>query len=92
MEENKNLTDQESNSGTVVSYMPTEKEIEIMKHALGYPKLYRNYFNTSENTSDYSHCENLVKYGLMGKDILNQELMPGIYYFVTDFGRNILGI
>jgi hypothetical protein len=92
MEDKQELTNQENNSGTVASYTPTDKEIEIMKHALGYPKLYRNYFNTSENTADYPYCENLVKNGMMDKDILNQELMPGIYYSVTDSGRKYLGV
>jgi len=90
--ENQKQPDIDSNSATVVSYTPTPKEIEIMKHALGFPKLYRNYFNTSENTSDYPHCENLVKNGMMDKDILNQELMPGIYYSVTELGKKYLGV
>lgn len=47
----------------------SDKEISVMRHALGLPnkmnQTYRNYFVTGEGSADYDTCEKLVSDGFM---------------------------
>jgi hypothetical protein len=40
--------------------MISKRQLEILRHALGWPKNYRNRFCTWPGTKDYADCEALV--------------------------------
>lgn len=58
-----------------------------MRHGKKFYKPYRNYFATTEYTSDYPYWENMVSAGLAKKKIEDK----GILYFVTRTGIDWLG-
>lgn len=66
----------------------TEKQIHILRHALGWPKNYRNHFVTDEGTDDYPICEELTRNGMMRRD--SREWVPGYIYIVTEQGKRAL--
>lgn len=66
------------------------RQREILEHALGWPKDYRNHFVTGPDTVDYDDCETLVRMGLMER---SQRILNGglIVYSVTAPGRAEVG-
>jgi len=69
-------------------YIPTENEIEIIKHSLGLnrrAKPYRNYFCTGEGSTDFDACENLVNQKLMTRH--KKEFITDYIYCVTEEGK-----
>ena len=64
--------------------MPTKREIEIMKHALGFPKNYRNHY--AAGGDDIAACEDLVKKGFMVKRKMHPEVCPDPMFQVTKVG------
>ncbi len=74
------------------TYTPTEKEKEIMTHALGLDrgeKEYRNHYNPGDGSEEHKCCENLFHNGLMNSRSLSW--VPGLMYHVTDLGRQAIG-
>ena len=69
----------------------TEIQRDIMMHALGYGSpVYRNHFCTGPGSTDYPHCEALVKAGMMSRRD-GSALSGGDYvYHVTAFGKHAL--
>jgi hypothetical protein len=73
----------------------TEKQREIMRHALGYGSRnpgYRNHFCTGPGSTDYPHCEALVEAGMMAKRGGNALSGGDNVYQVTDTGRAALKV
>ena len=71
----------------------TEKQREIMRHALGLNRGNRdcrNHFVTGPGSDDYTHCEELVAAGLMNKRAGNMLSGGDDIYSVTDAGRAAL--
>jgi hypothetical protein len=66
-----------------------DRQLEILRHAVGWPKNYRNHYVTGPGTTDYEDCEYLVSIGLMTKH--HKEWVPNAIYVVTDAGREALG-
>ncbi len=71
----------------------TNKQREIILHALGLTRgsrEYRNHFVTGPGSDDYADCEALVAAGLMAK--LRGNVLTGgdPCYVVTDGGRQAL--
>jgi len=63
----------------------TEKHLSILRHALGWPKLYRNHFVTGPGCDNYPLCEELVAAGLMTRT--ERDWIPDYIYTVTAAGR-----
>lgn len=66
----------------------SQKEVDVLRHALGWPKCYRNYFVTGEGSDDFTLCEKLVKKGLMF--IHRVDWIPDNIYIVTQKGKDLL--
>jgi hypothetical protein len=65
----------------------TERQVEILEHALGNAGHYRNYFATDERGRDYVTICELVEMGLMER---GREIPGGLTYFhVTDAGKGL---
>ena len=62
-----------------------KRERDIIRHALGWPKSYRNYFCTGEGSDDYPVCESLVEAGMMERG--GGGWWPDNIYVVTAKGR-----
>lgn len=68
--------------------MISKKQLGILRHALGWPKNYRNHFCTGKGSDDYDDCEKLVAMGLM---ICSKvDWLPDDLYRVTVEGRNLV--
>ena len=67
----------------------TEKQIDILRHATGWPICYRNHFVTDKGSSDYSDCEQLAKAGYL-RNFGNRGYLCGNLYCVTDDGFQLL--
>ena len=67
---------------------PTDRQVDILSHALAWPDCNRNYFNADEDSDDYSDCEELVQSGLMSR--FNPYWVPGYIYRVTKEGKEVL--
>lgn len=80
--------DKTPNGGGQVEAVVSRREIDILKHALGWPKVYRNHFVTGEGSDDYDDCERLVGKGLLTRQRL--DWVPDYIYTVTQKGREIL--
>ena len=64
----------------------TERQLQIIRHALGWPKDYRNHFVTGEGSKDFADCEALVAEGMMTSH--KREWAPDYtIYVVTEKGR-----
>ena len=65
----------------------TERELEIMKHAMGWPERYRNYF--AAGVKDLETCESLARKRLM---VYRNGSKTEVYhvYHVTQAGQEIL--
>ena len=64
----------------------TERQLQIILHAIGWPKDYRNHFVTREGSKDFAECEALVAAGMMTrheKDWIHDYFI----YAVTEQGR-----
>ena len=66
----------------------SDRQIDIMKHALGWPKSYRNHYNTGEGSDDFADCEALVTAGLMVRRSI--DWVPDYLYIVTERGKALL--
>lgn len=67
----------------------TPRQREILRHAVGWPKMYRNHFVTGEGSTDYPDCMALVEAGLMERRG-SSELSGGDYVFtVTEAGEQV---
>lgn len=64
------------------------RQLSIMRHATGWPKCYRNYYNTGPGTDDYADCEHLVAAGMMTRHSLSW--VEGYIYTVTANGVEAL--
>ena len=62
----------------------SERQLQILRHAVGWPKNYRNHFLTWPGTKDYADCEALVSAGLMA--LARADEIGGGTYKVTDEG------
>lgn len=68
-----------------------EHGLELMRHALGWPKNYRNYFAASPGGHDALAWERLVKRGHAERGkVINQPPHELQIYHVTDAGRAAL--
>jgi hypothetical protein len=67
----------------------SQQQREILRHALGWPKNYRNHFCTGEGSDDFADCEALVEAGMMTRH--KKSWVPDIIYMVTKQGRNVAG-
>lgn len=67
----------------------SQRQRDILRHALGLPKNYRNYFCTGEGSDDFPDCEALVAAGMMVRD--KRSWMPDYVYSVTEHGRKVAG-
>ena len=67
----------------------SERQLEIMRHALGWPRNYRNHFCTGEGSDDFADCESLVDAGMMERRIC-KSWVPGQIYAVTKLGREFV--
>ena len=65
--------------------MSLKREIEIMEHALGWPKCYRNYFCAGPGHDAYETLEYLVSQGAMVRRDIEWTIDP--VYQVTPSGR-----
>ena len=63
----------------------SKRQRDILRHALGLPKDYRNHFCTGEGSDDFLDCESLVAAGMMVRRQANW--VPDYIYIVTEQGR-----
>ena len=73
----------------------TDKQREIILHALGLNRRdreYRNHFVSGSGSDDYQHCEELVTAGLMTRHKGNVLSGGDNIYIVTDAGRAALNL
>ena len=68
--------------------MLTEHEIHIMKHALGWPKCYRNFY--AAGGDDIKTCNNLVFKGAMIRK--KSPVVSGEVYQVTPSGEKAVDV
>jgi hypothetical protein len=66
------------------------KELDVMKHALGWPRMYRNHFVTGPGSDDYDTWEALVAKGLATKQAGNPLSGGDPCFFVTVEGKNAI--
>ena len=66
----------------------SDKQLDILRHALGWPKNYRNHYNSGPGCDTYEDCEHLVKAGLMRKYV--RDWIPDAMYAVTQDGIQVL--
>lgn len=69
----------------------TARQIDIIKHAVAWPKLYRNRFCTGPGSKDYDDCEHLVSIGFMDK-MPEKDFAPQSIYVVTKNGLDFLNM
>lgn len=63
-------------------------EIDLMKHALGWPKLYRNYFAADQGYEDERAWRGLIARGLAQEGrTINEPPNELIIFHVTDAGK-----
>lgn len=61
---------------------------EILRHALGWPKYYRNRFVSGPDCDNFADCEALVSAGLMSKRSYGlDEVNESYLYVVTEAGK-----
>ena len=72
----------------------TDKQREILRHALGFGRRtrpgWRNYFVTGPGSDDYADCEALVAAGLMTKRSGGPLSGGDPVYRVTDAGQDLM--
>ena len=69
---------------------PTARQVGILRHALGWPKMYRNHFVTGEGSDDFADCEALVALGALRKTKSEfvDDIFRGFCYVVTEAGKD----
>lgn len=71
---------------TPIAQVVSQRQRDILRHALGWPKNYRNYFCTGRGCDDFPDCEALVVAGMMVRD--ERSWVLDFIYSVTEQGRN----
>lgn len=68
------------------------EEIHVMKHALGWPKLYRNHYCAEPNSYQCGIWESLTKRGLAmeAQGVRDNDAYPMRTFAVTDLGTKAL--
>jgi hypothetical protein len=79
------------------------RQRDILRHALGWPKCYRNHFCVGEGSDDFEDCEALAAAGLMIRIAPDHGSLerndhenrykngcPDVIYMVTERGRALL--
>lgn len=69
---------------------PTKTQLDLMRHAVGSPRYYRNYFAASVDSPDCREWESLVELGLATRGRGPCEVYPYQYFHVSDEGRSAL--
>jgi hypothetical protein len=69
----------------------TLDQVDVLLHALGHPKYYRNYFAADHGSHDWEDIQTLVLCGMMEKYITADKDSGLEYYRVTEHGKNCLG-
>lgn len=72
----------------MTSVLPA-RHIDLIKHALGWPKMYRNHFVAEFDTPDYFDWIELTERGLATRMHVT-EIPYGDVFHVTDAGRAML--
>lgn len=73
--------------------MPTmsDRQLDIIRHALGYPEMFRNYFCTGPGSVDFADCEKLSEAGFMvRRNSVFNEVDEEYIYNVTEEGKKAL--
>jgi len=65
------------------------QEIAILRHAMAWPKCYRNYFSASVGSEDCRICESMTRDGLMDGGY-QSNTSGDVLFRVTDRGRMLL--
>ena len=76
-------------SAVRVEPVVSQRQRDILRHALGWPKNYRNHFCTGEGSDDFADCEVLVAAGMMARH--KKGWVPDTIYTVTEQGRAVDG-
>ncbi len=69
----------------------TDRELDILRHALGLDRArvsYRNRYSATPQSDTYPVCMGLVTRGLMERGAFHETM---IHFHVTDAGRQALG-
>jgi hypothetical protein len=66
----------------------SERQLDILRHALGWPACYRNHYVTDEGSDNFDDCEHLVTMGMMDRRQISW--VPGYVYTVTSAGRTFV--
>ncbi|MCA9307477.1 MAG: hypothetical protein KDA16_13155 [Phycisphaerales bacterium] len=69
---------------------PTDAHLELMRHAVGWPKMYRNYFATCPGDSDCCEWDKLVDAGLAIRGRGPSEVLQYQYFHVSEEGISAL--
>jgi hypothetical protein len=69
----------------------TKRERDLMEHALGWPKCYRNHFAASPESEDARVLDGMIERGLVDRRP-RPALTDLISYHVTDLGKAQLPI
>lgn len=70
---------------------PSEREIDLMRHARGHPKMYRNYFAATPGTDADRDWTRLVEAGLAWRgELINSPPNQLQLYHVTEDGDRAL--
>ena len=71
----------------MIEHIVSQNQRHILRHALGLPVSYRNYFCTGKGSDDYTDCEALVAAGMM--TLYERSWIPDCIYTVTEQGRKV---
>jgi len=77
-------------TGVANCYTPTDKERNLMLHALALDRIqesYRRFFTENEGHYTNEELEKLVGHGLLGKYKCQFKDFSGILYHITDEGE-----
>lgn len=72
-----------------LSGLVSQRQLKILRHALGWPKKYRNHYCTGEGSDDFADCETLVSAGMMTRH--KKSWVPDYIYTVTEQGKAVAG-
>ena len=71
-----------------VERVVSQRQLEILRHAVGWPENYRNHFCTGEGSDDFEDCEALVAAGIMTRH--KKGWVPDYIYTVGEQGMVLL--
>lgn len=74
--------------GSEVQRGVSQRQLEILRHAVGWPNNHRNHFCTGEGSYDFEGCEALVAAGIMTRH--KKGWMPDYIYTVGEQGMILL--